>query len=147
MTVPDLHQQIHVDPDRCLGCFACASACPEQRITWEDREGSRRFRAPAVCAGDCTRCRDACPADAVRLEPMGETAGGPSEPLSWSLPLARCRRCREPFTTQQILALLSRTMEATVGLPAGEADWPTCCPACRRDLESRRLLDAARWNR
>ncbi|SMC21515.1 4Fe-4S dicluster domain-containing protein [Desulfacinum hydrothermale DSM 13146] len=146
MTVPEFHQRIHVDTDRCLGCFACALACPEGLIGWEDGERTRRFHAPALCSGDCTRCRDACPVDAIHLEPMKEPAPA-AEPLCWSLSLALCRMCRKPFTTQPILALLTRTLHHTVGLSQGECHWALCCPACRRDLESRRLLDAARWNR
>lgn len=50
--------QIAVNPDRCLGCGACAEACPER-----DPAPAGTVLESANC-GRCTRCVEACPSAA-----------------------------------------------------------------------------------
>lgn len=64
-----------VDPetgsDRCIGCGACARACPTQTIKVEAHVGEDkkrvvdRFEINAALCMFCGLCADACPVDAI----------------------------------------------------------------------------------
>ena len=55
------HGEVLVDQSKCIGCGACASACPQKCIT----PGTPYVINWAHCL-QCGRCAEACPADAVR---------------------------------------------------------------------------------
>jgi thioredoxin reductase/ferredoxin len=60
---PSLHPAIN--PNRCLGCGSCASACPEGDVL--GLVGSKAVLVnPTHCIGHGA-CRDACPTDAITL--------------------------------------------------------------------------------
>lgn len=52
-----------VNQDLCVGCGACAEACPCGAITVDDKA----VVDADVCAG-CGACADACPCGAITLE-------------------------------------------------------------------------------
>ena len=58
---PDSPRIPVVNEARCIGCGACASACPQKCIT----PGTPYVINWAHCL-QCGRCAEACPADAVR---------------------------------------------------------------------------------
>uniref|UniRef100_A0A832EK51 4Fe-4S ferredoxin-type domain-containing protein n=1 Tax=Desulfacinum infernum TaxID=35837 RepID=A0A832EK51_9BACT len=138
-------RRLVINVDQCIGCFACAASCPEKRIAFQDQDGLRRFTAPGFCAAKCDACRKVCPVDAVALEPVDPDEARP-DPLeiTWVLPLARCRRCGEPFTTEKIRRRLSRQLAAALGSPDFSFDWIPLCPRCRRDDEAHRVRAATR---
>ena len=49
-----------VDESKCVGCGACAGACPAEAIA----EGTPYVIDPAKCV-DCGACEGACPAEAI----------------------------------------------------------------------------------
>ncbi len=81
---------IYVDPEKCDGCARCSEVCPVE-IPDEYNLGLTRKRAidlpspfafplsyridPGAClflkSGECAKCRDVCPKEAVRLEEGG----------------------------------------------------------------------------
>lgn len=54
-----------IDPARCIGCGACANACPEGRIL-ALIDGKAELVDPSACIGHGA-CKNACPADAIDL--------------------------------------------------------------------------------
>jgi thioredoxin reductase (NADPH) len=62
-----------IDPALCLGCAACAHACPEKKIIGII-DGKAALIEPTMCVGHGA-CRDACPTDAITLVFGTETRG------------------------------------------------------------------------
>ncbi|WP_374527621.1 NAD(P)-binding domain-containing protein [Novosphingobium sp.] len=54
-----------IDPARCLGCAACARACPEKKVLGII-DGKAALIEPTLCVGHGA-CQAACPTDAITL--------------------------------------------------------------------------------
>ncbi|MEA4854809.1 MAG: nitroreductase family protein [Solidesulfovibrio sp.] len=61
-----------IDPEACLGCGACARACPAGVLSFD---GRRAVVAGSACIG-CGQCRAVCPAEAVALPEAENFADG-----------------------------------------------------------------------
>ena len=62
-----------IDPDRCMGCGSCITACPEGKIIGLI-DGKAELIEPAHCIGHGA-CKTACPFDAIDLVFGSETRG------------------------------------------------------------------------
>ena len=62
-----------IDPARCLGCAACARACPEKTVLGII-DGKAALIEPSLCVGHGA-CQTACPTDAISLVFGTETRG------------------------------------------------------------------------
>jgi thioredoxin reductase (NADPH) len=67
-----------VNPNRCLGCATCVTACPEGRILGLI-DGRARLIEPSHCIGHGA-CRTACPVDAITLV-LGTEKNGVEVPV------------------------------------------------------------------
>lgn len=67
-----------VDWRLCIGCGACASMCPEEKVELWDffHEGIRPVVDSPNC-GDCTRCLDTCPAVQTEFSAVEKTSTPP----------------------------------------------------------------------
>ena len=55
-----------VDKEKCIGCGACVSMCPD---VFELKEGKSAVKDPKACENcDCQSAVDVCPVDAITLE-------------------------------------------------------------------------------
>lgn len=138
-------RRLAIDVDGCCGCFACAAACAEKFIQFQDEGHLRRYSALKTCAALCDACKRVCPVDAIDLLP-DDGLEEPSTPASftWSVALAPCRKCGQTYTTEKLRRLLVEKLQARLGSGTEPPDWIALCPVCRRDDEAHRLRAATR---
>ena len=62
--------EISIDIDRCIGCGACARACPTNALEVERLEGGGvSIRHDYGRCANCGQCELSCPRGAIRLRP------------------------------------------------------------------------------
>lgn len=145
MVEPGKNRHLVIDVEKCCGCFACAAACPHQSIRFRDESSERIFSAPRLCSADCDACQKVCPVNAVALVPVPSVEASHAESaVLWSIPLARCRKCGHPYTTEKIRHLLAQKLSMEINIPDVPPAWISMCPACRREDEAYRLRAASR---
>ena len=94
-----------VDADKCIGCGACANACPARliRIVDLDQERRRIVRLLERCVY-CGRCAEVCPEEALTMSDRSELATDlvrqdlVVECEVYMATCQRCGRCYEPAT-------------------------------------------------
>jgi F420-non-reducing hydrogenase iron-sulfur subunit len=119
------------DPNKCVGCGACAVSCPLENIELREGEGDRSVHYfHSRCVG-CGSCEEACPEDAIRVEKHLDLVTfvnrTPFEPLR--LPLKRCARCMAPFVPEK---QLEKVVDKQPGLLQALSSSLEICPDCRR---------------
>jgi len=138
MTIATAPNQLIVDLDKCIGCWACAHACPVNLITFADQDQKRTLRFASTCSEDCTRCADVCPEDAITLAPATEAASA-GVYLTATFDLFDCQRCGAPFTTARIVDKLLRVVPQELQSDAADLSWVRLCPDCRRLTEGEKV--------
>lgn len=68
----DTRPEVSVMAERCVGCGACARACPAHLHAVAAPGRVTHVHDPAACTA-CGRCEEACPVDAIRV--MGRRMG------------------------------------------------------------------------
>ncbi len=133
--------QLLVDLDKCVGCWACTHACPAHLITFVDQDRQRTLRFARTCSEDCTRCAAVCPEEAITLAPIEAAPEG--EYLMATFDLLCCQRCGAPFTTGRIVDKLLTVIPREFQADAAELSWVRLCPDCRKLTEGERV--AREW--
>ena len=127
--------KVEVDTRKCMGCGACANACPARLITLNDTHDERTLFFDLGRCTYCAACRDACPQEAIVLTPQFELATTDKTDLHFSMNfrLAHCAECGQPINTERV-ADVARERLLREG---GEHAWIELCPACRRKYTAR----------
>jgi NAD-dependent dihydropyrimidine dehydrogenase PreA subunit len=133
--------QLVVDLDKCIGCWACTHACPAELITFANQDRQRVLRFARTCSEDCTRCAEVCPEEAITLTPTEAALEG--EYLTATFDLLRCQQCGTPFTTGRIVNKLLALVPQEFQADARDLSWVRLCPNCRQLTEGERV--AKEW--
>lgn len=133
--------QLIVDLNKCLGCWACTHVCPAHLIAFADQGQQRTLRFARTCSEDCTRCAEVCPEEAITL---ALTEAAPEdEYLTATFELLRCQQCSTPFTTERIIDKLLAVIPGEFQADAAELSWVRLCPHCRQLSEGEKV--AKEW--
>jgi Fe-S-cluster-containing hydrogenase component 2 len=130
-------RRVVVSAERCIGCRACATLCPEGLVTLRDTDHRRTISFAAVCEKDCDLCVKACPTEAITLSPV--TAAMPEGGTGLSFEMQTCASCGAPVVTIEMRAWLQEAIPTEVQTDAEGQEWLALCPRCRREGEAQRV--------
>lgn len=130
------------DYEKCIGCTACAVACPSNAINVKLNEDKTKLVWEFNCARCiyCGRCDEVCPTNAVMLSSEFETAVRfDKENLKerGELDVECCQVCNHPFTTTKLIAYDIERLkrcgwdEETL---AQKVDYIRTCPECKKNI-------------
>jgi hydrogenase-4 component H len=124
--------KVEIDTALCVGCGACANACPATLISVNDAEAGRTLHFELGRCTFCAACRDVCPQKAITLTPQFETATPNISDLQirFVFKLVHCRECGRVVNTRRAVNLVREQL----GQDYGGLDWLDLCPDCRRKM-------------
>lgn len=102
-----------VDVDKCIGCGACANACPSRLIRIVDVDQNRRriTRLFERCIY-CGRCEEVCPEKAITMSDRSELASDLAREdlvFECEIYMATCQRCGRCYVPANPLDRLMET--------------------------------------
>ncbi|XBS70714.1 hydrogenase 4 subunit H [Acerihabitans sp. KWT182] len=136
---PGFRGKPQYDPDQCIACAACTSACPANALTMETdiAGGERRWQLFLGRCIFCGRCEEVCPTRAIALSEEFEMAVTRKADLyvSATFALQACRVCHQPFiakkSVEYAMALLAHSGLGDDAVEALRPQFETC-PECKR---------------
>lgn len=138
--------RLEIDIDKCIGCGACANACPPRLITMADLDGKRTFEFALGKCTYCARCAEVCPEHAITMTKEFELSTDNKSDLNITMELSmvKCQDCGKVFTTKRIMDKLASTLPAKIDIEPSALDWLHFCPDCRRLHEMLKLTESRR---
>jgi len=136
--------RVEFNIDKCIGCGACAVACPPRLITITDLDGKRTLDFRLGRCTYCARCAEVCPVEAIKLGQEFELATDNKADLNITaeLLMVKCERCGEAFTTQRIMNKLATEVSKELGMDPADMKWLGLCPKCRTAAEVEKVSQA-----
>jgi hydrogenase-4 component H len=136
--------RLEVNIDKCIGCGACANACPPRLISIIDLDGRRNIEFVLGKCTYCARCAEVCPEKAISMSKEFELATGDKSDLNITVELimVKCEQCGTAFTTQRIVDKLTRELSKGIDIELAALDWLKLCPNCRKLREGQKISEA-----
>jgi F420-non-reducing hydrogenase iron-sulfur subunit len=138
------------DPEKCIGCYACYSVCPEGVITIKDVEDKRSYGTLHASCVVCKECQKACPQEAIEVIPGFELLSYLKKEPLWDLEISleKCSFCGELFSPPSFTAELKNRIVAknaenalySLNLPF---DPYKTCPKCKRETFAQLAAEVA----
>ncbi|NUL37197.1 hydrogenase 4 subunit H [Kosakonia sacchari] len=136
---PGFRGKPELDPQQCIACGACTTACPANALTLETDAGenSRVWQLFIGRCIYCGRCEEVCPTRAIRLSEEFELAVTNKADLyvRATFRLQHCRECGVPFAPEKSVALAVELLALNQNAPHQLENLraqASLCPACRR---------------
>lgn len=136
---PGFRGKPELNPEQCIACGACTTACPANALTMETHpdDNARIWQLFIGRCIYCGRCEEVCPTHAIRLSEEFELAVTRKEDLyvRATFRLQHCSECHAPFAPEKSVALAAELLALDQSNPAlvetlrAQAN---VCPACKR---------------
>ena len=136
---PGFRGKPELNPEQCIACGACTTACPANALTMETHpdDNARIWQLFIGRCIYCGRCEEVCPTHAIRLSEEFELAVTRKEDLyvRATFRLQHCSECHAPFAPEKSVALaaelqaLHQSNPALVETLRAQAN---VCLACKR---------------
>jgi len=136
------------DPELCIACAACATACPPNAltITTDLDQGIQRWSLFVGRCIYCARCEEVCPTGAIKLSQFFETAVMNKDDLFEHADyfLAACKKCGRYFAPAKELDYVYAVLQRS-NLPVEQIEFERkllgLCPDCKRKNDIPKLLE------
>ncbi len=137
--------------DKCIGCAACAIACPPNAInvTYDKNEDKLKWEFDCGRCIFCGRCEEVCPTNAIELSQEYEMAVkfNKNDLLTKGyLNTVKCRICNKPFTTERLVNYTLERMKAA-GMDINDQIIQNLhtCPECKKEKAVEKFVKTSRF--
>lgn len=136
---PRFRGKPELNPEQCIACGACTTACPANALTMETHpdDNARIWQLFIGRCIYCGRCEEVCPTHAIRLSEEFELAVTRKEDLyvRATFRLQHCSECHAPFAPEKSVATAAELLALHQSNPALVETLrarTNVCPACKR---------------
>ena len=136
LVTPEFRGEIRIDPEKCIGCWACTNICPPKALTVERDEDKAVLKYFVGRCIFCGMCADTCPQKAITVTREFELASFTIEDLKREVvhKIAKCTICGKPFVSSNQANKINNKINGVL-----KEERASMCPDCRRKQQARSI--------